>query len=327
VFTNLRWRPGRRSASVAILVAALAAAGMMAGGPAAAGDRAATARHDHGAAYSAEQAAAIRAQQLSPAAFVPGSEFRADCTSKGRSGDDPIVKPGQPGASHVHEFSGNRTTTAYSTLQSLRLGTTTCDPAVDLSAYWTPTLYKNGVPVAPERVTVYYQGVFERGGAVTPPQGLRIVVGNAVATSPGQNPAARWSCLGYPQSSSDFLNCPAGSKLQTYLDFPTCWDGRNLDSADHKSHVQFIIGGIGGHCPAGYPKMLPRTEFLITYPVNGGGLTLAGTRNGVNVTDAPGYTFHGDWMNAWEPGEFERRMNTCVRGGYICGTDGRPSVG
>jgi hypothetical protein len=327
VFTKTRWRPGRRSASVAILVAALGGAGIMAGGPAAAGDRAATARHDHGAAYTAEQAAAIRTQQMSPAAFVRGSEFRADCTSKGRSGDDPIVKSGLPGASHIHEFSGNRTTDAYSTLQSLRLGTTTCNPKVDLSAYWTPTLYKNGVPVAPERVTVYYQGVFEKAGAVTPPQGLRVVVGNAVAISPEQNPAARWSCLGYPQSSSDFPNCPAGSKLQTYLDFPTCWDGQQLDSPDHKSHVQFIIGGIGGHCPAGYPKMLPRTEFLITYPVNGGGLSLAGTRNGVNVTNAPGFTFHGDWLNAWEPREFERRMNVCIRAGYICGTDGNPSVG
>jgi hypothetical protein len=320
-------RPGsrlvRRAAAVSITVAALVAAGLTMGNAQAATSQS---THDHGGAYSAEQAAAIKAQFV-PNAFVRGSEFRAECVSKGRGGDDPIVKPGQPGASHIHEFYGNKTTDANSTLQSLRLGGSNCDPKLDLSAYWTPTLYKNGVAVPPEKVTVYYQGVFEKAGAVTPPQGLRIVVGNAVATSPDQNPAARWSCLGYPQASTDFISCPAGSKLQTYLDFPTCWDGRSLDSADHKSHVQFIIGGIGGHCPAGYPKMLPRTEFLITYPVNGGGLTLAGTRNGVNVTNAPGYTFHGDWFNAWDPKEFERRMNNCIRAGYICGTDGNPSVG
>ncbi|MEV1288023.1 DUF1996 domain-containing protein [Micromonospora sp. NPDC049679] len=327
MFTRHTSRGGKPTASrtrrtAAILVATLAAVGALAA-KADADPTAAHSAHDHGVGDNAEQSAAIRAQQAVPAA-LRGSEFRADCTSKGRSGDDPIVKPGQPGASHIHEFSGNTTTNAYSTLQSLRLGGTTCEPRSDLSAYWTPTLYKNGVPVAPERVTVYYQGIFEKAGAVTPPQGLRIVVGNALATSPAQNPAARWSCVGHPQSSADFLNCPPGSKLETYLDFPTCWDGVNVDSPDHKSHVQFIIGGVGGHCPPGYPKMLPRTEFLITYPVNGGGLSLAGTRNGANVTNAPGYTFHGDWINAWEPNEFERRMNTCIRAGYVCGTNGNP---
>jgi hypothetical protein len=325
MFAKLTWRAptGRRIASLTIVGAALTAAVLLV-------DHAPTAAiaaaHDHGPGYSAEQAAAIRAQQVSPNA-VRGSEFRADCTSKGRAGDDPIVKPNAPGASHMHEFYGNRSTNAFSTLTSLRAATSNCDPAVDLSAYWTPTLYKNGQPVAPEHVTVYYQGVFEKAGSVTPPQGLRMVVGNPMATRPEDNPAARWSCLGLPQASVDFMNCPAGSKLQTYLDFPGCWDGKNLDSADHKSHVQFIVGGIGGHCPASHPKILPRVEFLITYPVNGGGLSLGGTRNGVSVTTAPGYTFHGDWMNAWEPKEFERRMSTCIRGGYICGTDGNPSEG
>jgi len=309
----------RRFAGIGILAAALAAGGMTVNRvPAAAG----TAHGGH-TGYSATQLAAIRDQRIEPFAD-PGSEFRAECLSKGRAGDDPIVKPGQAGASHIHEFYGNKTTNAYSTEQSLRSGATNCSPSADLSAYWTPTLYQYGRPVAPERVTVYYQGVFGRANAVTPPQGLRVVVGNAGATSPEQNPAARWSCLGYPEASVDFRICPPGSKLQTYLDFPTCWDGRNLDSPDHKSHVQFIIGGIGGYCPAGYPKLLPRTEFLITYPVNGGGLSLGGTRNGVNVTNAPGYTFHGDWFNVWVPGELERRMNTCIRGGWICGVNGNP---
>ncbi|MCW2642311.1 MAG: hypothetical protein JWP76_4617 [Dactylosporangium sp.] len=39
------------------------------------------------------------------------------------------------------------------------------------------------------------------------------------------------------------------------------------------------------------------------------------------------YTLHGDWINAWDPKEFERRMNNCIRAGYVCGTDGNPSIG
>ncbi|WP_291411939.1 hypothetical protein [Actinophytocola sp.] len=42
------------------------------------------------------------------------------------------------------------------------------------------------------------------------------------------------------------------------------------------------------------------------------------------MTTAPGYTFHGDFMNAWDPGELQRRVTNCVNAGYICGTDGDP---
>jgi hypothetical protein len=88
--------------------------------------------------------------------------------------------------------------------------------------------------------------------------------------------------------------------------------------------MAFGIGGVGGTCPASHPVVVPRLEFLITYPVTGGGLTLGGTRNGVNVTTAPGYTFHGDFFNAWDPAELQRRVTNCIRAGYICGTDGNP---
>ncbi|WP_328994469.1 DUF1996 domain-containing protein [Kribbella sp. NBC_01245] len=272
----------------------------------------------HGGAPDPEQAAAMVAQQQAP---VRGSEFRAECRSSHRAGDDPIVFPGQSGGSHIHEFFGNRTTNANSTLQSLRLGGTNCDPVADKSAYWVPTLYKNGQPVAPERVTIYYQGITENTKAVAYPQGLRYVIGNALATSPDQNPAARWSCVGQTPSSRDFLNCPAGTKLENYLDFPTCWDGSRLDSPNHKDHMAFAIGST---CPASHPVVVPRLEFLITYPVNGTGLTLAGTRNGTNVLTAPGYTFHGDFLNVWDPAELERRVSGCIRAGYVCGTDGNP---
>jgi hypothetical protein len=275
----------------------------------------------HAVNLSKAQSDAIVALAAAP---VRGSEFRADCQSSHRRGDDPIVKPGQAGASHVHEFFGNRTTNANSTLQSLAAGTTNCNPKVDLSAYWVPTVYKNGVAVPPESVIVYYQGITDPRNARPYPRGLKIVVGNAAATNPDQNPSARWSCRGYGPSSRDFMNCPAGSKLETYLDFPTCWDGRSLDSADHRSHMTFAPGGLGSTCPSSHPVPVPRVEFLITYPVNGGGLSLGGTRNGVNVTNAPGYTFHGDFFNAWPAAELQRRVANCINAGYICGNDGNP---
>ncbi len=272
---------------------------------------------NHPGAVDQQQAQAIRDQ----VGIAGASEFRVTCASSHRAGDDPIVFPGQAGVSHVHEFFGNRSTNANSTTTSLKAATTNCNPVADLSAYWVPTVYKNGQPVAPESVTVYYQGIHDMAQAKAPPQGLRYVVGNSKAASPAENPAARWSCTTQSPSSPNFMNCPAGTKLETYLDFPTCWDGRNLDSANHRDHVVFWAGS----CPSTHPVVLPRVELLITYPVNGGGLSLGGTVNGVNTTNAPGYTFHGDFMNAWDPNELQRRMTNCINPGRKCGNDGNPA--
>ncbi|MEV6653299.1 hypothetical protein [Streptomyces sp. NPDC051219] len=62
-------------------------------------DRTPHAGHAH--TFTDAQKAAIVAQAAAP---LRGSEFRADCFSSHRRGDDPIVFPGQAGRSHVHEF-------------------------------------------------------------------------------------------------------------------------------------------------------------------------------------------------------------------------------
>ena len=152
---------------------------------------------NHGQPPSAVEAAAMERLQAAP---VPGSEFRAECRSSHRAGDDPIVFPGQAGASHIHEFYGNTTTNAGSTLQSLRLGGTNCDPVADKSAYWTPTLYQNGVPVAPERLTIYYQGITDHTHATAYPHGLRYVIGNAASTT-ASRPATSAARTATPSSS------------------------------------------------------------------------------------------------------------------------------
>ena len=49
-----------------------------------------------------------------------GQDFTTDCFPSHRAPDDPIVFPGQPGASHSHDFFGNTTTDASSTYASMR---------------------------------------------------------------------------------------------------------------------------------------------------------------------------------------------------------------
>lgn len=49
-------------------------------------------------------------------------------------------------------------------------------------------------------------------------------------------------------------NCPDGIRAE--LQFPSCWNGRDIDSPDHKSHVAYPSLVMTGDCPDGYPVRL-----------------------------------------------------------------------
>ncbi|MEV1177138.1 DUF1996 domain-containing protein [Nonomuraea sp. NPDC049784] len=249
------------------------------------------------------------------------AEFLADCPFSHRLPDDPIVFPGLAGASHMHSFFGSHVTNAYTQLSDLQNGATNCNPAVDKSSYWVPTLYRDGAPVEPAIVTFYYLGEGVRDDIIATtqplPLGLRIVAGNAKATGPDGSSTARWSCLhaGEVPPSKDFVNCPSGTMLESYLDFPQCWNGRDLDSADHKSHMAYPVAGA---CPSTHPVPVPKLRQVIRYPVSG-------DPSHFRLASGAGFTMHGDFFNAWPAAEMERRVRDCIRPIVKCGADGRPA--
>lgn len=256
----------------------------------------------------------------SESAAVEVAEFLAECTFSHRLPDDPIVFPGLPGASHMHSFFGSTITDAHTTLEDLQASDSTCDPAIDLSSYWAPTLYDNGEPVEPDPATFYYLGEGVNDDVIAEiqplPLGLKILAGDPNATGPTDDVISRWSCLhaGEVAPSKDFVHCPSGSMLESYLDFPQCWNGTDLDSADHKSHMSYPVAG---ECPDTHPVAVPKLRQVMRYPVNG-------DPSGFALASGPGYTMHADFFNAWPEEEMERRVTDCINQIVKCGADGRP---
>src|SRR5688572_7231380 len=71
------------------------------------------------------------------------------CPATHRLSDDPIVYPRQPGASHLHQFLGNRSVKASSTYESMLAGSTSCGTTNDKAGYWVPALYEDGRLISP----------------------------------------------------------------------------------------------------------------------------------------------------------------------------------
>lgn len=249
---------------------------------------------------------------------VTHHEFQANCTVSHNAGNDPIVYPGQPGASHDHTFIGNVGTDAYSTTESLLESETTCLVPDDRSAYWFPTLYDGDEPVLTDwHLVVYYKSGVEDYTTVQPfPQGLRFVAGDMMATeqefadAPGQ-------VEGY-ECGESFFNwdipdwCPETSWLNIRYQSPSCWDGVNLDSADHKGHMAYPVEG---SCPASHPVPVPMIEFKIHWPVSG-------DLSDVHLSSGPGSSWHYDFFNAWEPETLAAMVAHCINGGLQCDSRG-----
>jgi uncharacterized protein DUF1996 len=251
------------------------------------------------------------------AAPVRVAEFVAGCPPSHRAPDDPIVAPGKPGSSHLHEFFGNRTTDAFSTAKSLRRGKTNCQPRSDRSAYWVPTLHaEDGSVIDVLEGTFYYVSAHADRRDLRPwPAGLRVIAGYVTEHSPPGG-AARWSCRGTGLPSDRTIPlCPEGSELELLLNFPDCWDGRRRDSADHQSHMAYSAGG---HCPRSHPAPVPGLKYKLLYATRGGD----GVELSIGADEAT--LAHGDFFDAWSRQGLRRRIANCLRPQIKCGTNGKP---
>jgi hypothetical protein len=258
-----------------------------------------------------------------PANNVRVPEFNASCKISHRLPDDPIVFPGMAGASHLHTFWGNKSTNAGTTTASLLAGTaTTCDPAGDdLSAYWVPTLLENGQPVDPHGVTVYYGSRLKDPTPTKPfPEGFRMIVGDAKrqVDTPKGAPAQFW-CAGIGgetgrSTDGNWPVCARTAELTYQLTFPDCWDGKHLDSPDHKSHVGPT--GPDGTCASGkFPVAIPSVSFVIGYPTSG-------SPAGFRLASGNASSMHGDFMFAWKTKPFAERVRNCVTQKAKCNSAG-----
>jgi len=173
-------------------------------------------------------------------------DFLTVCRFSHRKPDDPIVFPGRPGLSHGHTFVGNESTDAFSTPKSLRAAATTCDRSEDTAAYWAPTLLVDDQPVTPVAATVYYRRRTIQSVRAFPP-GLEMVAGDSHALEQQSLGVTWWDCgdRGGIAPSSTVPTCPPGpaTSLRLHVRFPDCWDGRHLDSPDHKSHMAYSKRG------------------------------------------------------------------------------------
>nr|WP_307050490.1 DUF1996 domain-containing protein [Streptomyces achromogenes] len=257
--------------------------------------------------------------------------------------DNVIVAPGvSNGAHHFHDYVGNQSNTAFASDDDLARAETSCVDQGDKSTYYWPVLrLQNGAQeqdaqspgggvegnagkiITPKDVTLTFVGN-PRSKVTAMPRLLRVITGDAKAFVNGTaNANASWSCTGFEdrQLKDKYPLCPSGSDVVRTFRFQSCWDGSNIDSANHRTHVAFA--GADGSCPAGF-EAVPQLVQRIVYDVDAPSLQDGGRTTPLFAVDSfpeqlhKAVTDHGDFINVFDE-SLMREMVDCINGGRQCG--------
>lgn len=133
--------------------------------------------------------------------------------------------------------------------------------------------------------------------------------------------AIGFNCLNYAKTAEASLwrhympdksyldaNCVDGIRLE--LAFPSCWNGKDVDTDDHKSHMAYPDLVQNGNCPDGFETRLVTLFYesiFDTYEFKDseGEFVLA---NG----DVTGYGYHGDFIMGWDETFLQQAVDTCT---------------
>lgn len=261
-----------------------------------------------------------------------------DRTSLVRERADPIVNPGAK-SGHLHVIHGGSNFNLNVTFDSLRASScTSCQIANDKSNYWTPTLWfqdpktKQFEPVDGGGILVYYLQRGDNHDQIKSfPAGFRMIAGDMTLRakkfkegegSQGElrERALKWSCLRYTGGQTGYdgygfptTQCEAG--FQARIHMPNCWDGKNLDSADHRSHVAYMSVLDNGKCPDTHPINFITMFFEQTWDTSKFVSRWNDSRDPWPFVwshgDNTGYGYHGDFVMGWDVNTLQKAILEC----------------
>jgi hypothetical protein len=255
--------------------------------------------------------------------------------------DNLIVAPGvDNGAHHTHDYVGNQDNDAFSSDDDLAAADTSCQNQGDKSTYYWPVLRLQdgtaefdagdlgggaegnvGTILKAQQAEITFVGN-KQGDVVAMPKFLRVITGDAKAFTNGlANANTAWSCTGFEdrQLTDKYPLCPDDSQVVRTANFQSCWDGQNIDSANHRDHVAFVQAD--GSCPSGF-QAIPQLQVRLVYDVPTPTVANGQVSNPYAVDGFPEQlhkpiTDHNDFINVMDE-DLMNEVVRCVNSGEDC---------
>ena len=190
------------------------------------------------------------------------------------------------------------------------------------SLYWHPTVYhysprtEKFTKAPMSMTTVYYVWEFGEHEYKAFPPGFRMIGGLNPQQSDSETGCLEQDescegeccregdCTPHPKAP-EFFPAQQCYELEVQMSFPSCWDGDNLDSPDHTSHVAYPRND---DCPETHPVRIPLLKFFFRiYDYKGaedGGYYTFSDETGV---------FHADYVSGWDEKFLQDVLDNCNR--------------
>ncbi|WCN00967.1 DUF1996 domain-containing protein [Streptomyces sp. M92] len=255
--------------------------------------------------------------------------------------DNLIVAPGvDNGAHHTHDYVGNQDNDAFSSDEDLANAGTSCQNQGDKSTYYWPVLRLQdgtqefdagdlgggaegnvGRILKADEAEIRFVGN-KQSDVVAMPRFLRIITGDAKAFTNGvANANSSFSCTGFEdrQVTDKYVLCPEGSRVVRTSNFQSCWDGQNIDSANHRDHVAFVRDD--GSCPDGF-RAIPQLQVRLVYDVPTPTVENGRVQDPYAVDGFPEQlhkpiTDHNDFINVMDE-DLMNEVVDCINSGEDC---------
>ncbi|MFE1252023.1 DUF1996 domain-containing protein [Streptomyces sp. NPDC058735] len=255
--------------------------------------------------------------------------------------DNLIVAPGvDNGAHHTHDYVGNQDNDAFSSDEDLAGAGTSCQNQGDKSTYYWPVLRLQdgtqefdandlgggaegnvGKILKASQAEMKFVGN-KKSDVVAMPKFLRIITGDAKAFTNGlKNANTSFSCTGFEdrQVTDKYVICPEGSSVVRTSNFQSCWDGQNIDSANHRDHVAFVQQD--GSCPNGF-QAIPQLQVRLVYDVPAPTVQNGQVQAPYAVDGFPEQlhkpiTDHNDFINVMDENLMDQVVQ-CINSGQDC---------
>lgn len=244
-------------------------------------------------------------------------QFVVECAFSHFLADDPIVHPGEPGASHLHQFFGSTIASVDSTEADMLAGDTTCEQRLDTASYWTPVLVDGDhEPIEPIRSVAYYRAGIDVDPTtvVAYPPGFMMVAGDHTAVEPQPVSVVAWSCgIGAVRSPTP-PDCAGADTLRMAVTFPDCWNGVDVRSPIVREPSGHVAYSSAGTCPPEHPVAIPQLRFAVDYPP-----VATDELDHLALSSGDILTGHADFWNVWHQGKLEREVDGCIRRDLACG--------
>jgi Domain of unknown function (DUF1996) len=266
----------------------------------------------------------------SPFTSDGSGSFRTTCSLTDFQFNDPIVNPGRANVSPLHIFFGNTGVDQNSTANSVaNSGNSSCrGGTLNRTAYYFPAVIdsRNGEVQTPMEGTFYYKTGYNIDPTTVRafPAGLIMIAGDKNARGI-QLYQTEWGCRSnWRENDGMIQNCPIGDAVRLTVHFPQCWDGRNLDSPDHRSHVAYPIyrnAPERSTCPPSHPVVMPQVTEIIDFEMRAGSSpqTWRLSTDNYSTNIRGGLSAHAQWIEGWDRWTMNTIVTGCLNRALDCG--------